>query len=153
MYEWTSWKTLVPLGYGHCGFVILYYHERYVAKQPIIIAKVFANRTTNIAYLTTALHGMVLWSLLYYQPLYFQGVRGMTPVVSGVALFPATFTVAPMAIVSGLAISKFGRYRWAIWGGWGLTTLGVGFLCAIDTDTQLVQVVLTDLATGVGLGS
>ncbi|KAK3072219.1 hypothetical protein LTR53_007211 [Teratosphaeriaceae sp. CCFEE 6253] len=152
-YDWMSWRVIAPVGFGHCGLIILAYHERFVAQEPIIQYKVFANRTTNIAYLTTALHGMVLWCLLYYQPLYFEAVRGFSPVISGVALFPATFTVAPMAIVPGIVISKFGRYRWAIWGGWALTTLGVGFLCAVDIDTQLVQIVLTDLATGMGLGS
>ena len=95
---------------------------------------------------------MTLWVLLYYQPLYFEGVRGYSPILAGVALFPATFTVAPMAIVTGVAISKTGKFRWAVWGGWGLTTLGVAFLCAIDSETQLTQVILTDLIVGVGLG-
>lgn len=62
------------------------------------------------------------------QPLYFQGVRDFSPVLSGVALFPATFTVAPMAIIAGVVISQRGSYRWAVWGGWSLTTLGVGFM-------------------------
>jgi hypothetical protein len=57
-----------------------------------------------------------------------------------------------MAVVTGIAISKMGKFRWAVWAGWGLTTLGMGFLCAIDNDTQLTQVVLTDLICGVGLG-
>jgi len=152
MYPWGSWRVIAPFGFGICGFIILAYHETFVAKEPIIRAVVFANRTTNIAYVTTALHGMVLWCLLYYQPLYFEGVRGYSPIISGVALFPATFTVAPMAIITGLVISKFGKYRWAIWGGWVLITLGLGFLCAVDVDTQLVQVVLTDLLAGMGLG-
>lgn len=153
MYDWTSWRVVVPLGFGLAGFVILAYHENFATVYPIVRKEVFANRSANIAYLTTGIHGMVLWCLLYYQPLYFQAVRDFSPVLSGVALFPATFTVAPTAIVSGIVISKRGSYRWAVWGGWGLTTLGVGFLIAINPDTQLVQVVLTDLCAGVGLGS
>ena len=152
MYGWTSWRVIVPLGFGLAGFIILGYHENFATTFPIIRKEVFANRSTNIAYVTTSIHGMVLWCLLYYQPLYFQGVRDFSPVLSGVALFPATFTVAPMAIISGIVISKTGHYRWAVWGGWALTTLGVGFMCAIDPSTQLVQVVLTDLCAGVGLG-
>lgn len=152
MYPWTSWRVVAPFGFGLAGFVILGYHERFVAGSPIIRQEVFANMSTNIAFLTTAIHGEVLWCLLYYQPLYFEGVRGFSPVLSGVALFPATFTVAPMAIVTGVAITRTGCYRWAVWVGWALTTLGVGFMCAIDADTQLVQVVLTDLCAGVGLG-
>ncbi|KAK5129856.1 hypothetical protein LTR08_002764 [Meristemomyces frigidus] len=152
MYSWTSWHVIAPVGFGHCGLIILAYHERFVAAEPVIRTVVFANRTTNIAYFTTVLHGMILWCLLYYQPLYYEGVRGYSPVIAGVAMFPATFTVAPTAIVTGLVISKFGRYRWAVWAGWGCTTLGMGFLCAINSSTQLTQVLLTDLLAGVGLG-
>lgn len=152
MYDWTSWRVIAPIGFGVTGLIILGYHERFVASEPVIRTVVFANRTTNIAYFTTTLHGMILWCLLYYQPLYYEGVRGFSPVISGVALFPATFTVAPTAIVTGLVISKFGKYRWAVWAGWGCATLGVGFLCAVDMSTQLTQVLLTDLLAGIGLG-
>lgn len=152
-YPWTSWHVIVPFGFGVTGFALLWYHERFVAPEPVIRTAVFANRTTNIAYLTTALHGMILWCLLYYQPLYFEGVRGYTPVIAGVALFPATFTVAPMAIIAGILISKFGRFRRIVWAGWTMTTLGVGFLCAVDVNTQLTQVLITDLLCGVGLGA
>ncbi|KAI6818475.1 putative MFS transporter [Hortaea werneckii] len=152
MYPWNSWRTISPIGFGITGLIILSYHEKFVAIEPVIRTVVFRNRTTNIAYATTAMHGMTLWCLLYYQPLYFEGVRGFSPIISGVALFPATFTVAPMAIISGIVISKFGKYRFAVWGGWAITTLGCGFLCAVDTNTQLVQVLLTDLVAGIGLG-
>jgi MFS family permease len=151
-YDWLSWRVTVPLGAGVIGLVLTGFYELKVAVQPVLRFVVFSNRTTNIAYITTALHGMTLWTLLYYQPLYFEGVRGYSPIIAGVALFPATFTVAPMAIVTGVAISKTGKFRWAVWGGWGLTTLGVAFLCAIDSETQLTQVILTDLIVGVGLG-
>jgi MFS family permease len=151
-YDWGNWKVTVPLGSGIIGLVLTGFYESYVPAQPVLRFVVFSNRTTNLAYITTALHGMILWTLLYYQPLYFEGVRGFSPILAGVALFPATFTVAPMAIVTGVAISKTGKFRWAVWGGWGLTTLGCAFLCAIDSETQLTQVVLTDLIIGVGLG-
>lgn len=151
-YDWGNWKVTVPLGSGILGLVLTGFYEKCFAKQPILRFVIFSNRTTNIAYINTALHGMILWVLLYYQPLYFEGVRGFSPVLAGVALFPATFTVAPMAIVTGVAISKTGKFRWAVWGGWGLTSLGVSFLCAIDHETQITQVILTDLIIGVGLG-
>ena len=151
-YNWSSWRVTVPLGSGVIGLVLTGWYECCIPVQPVLRFAIFSNRTTNLAYMTTALHGLILWTLLYYQPLYFEGVRGFSPVLAGVALFPATFTVAPMAVVTGVAISKTGKFRWAVWGGWGLTTLGLGFLCAIDSETQLTQVVLTDLIVGVGLG-
>lgn len=152
-YEWSSWRVTVPLGFGIIGLILTGFYERFATNEPVIKTIVFRNRTTNIAYLNTALHGMTLWVLLYYQPLYFEGVRGYSPVLSGVALFPATFTVAPLAIVTGLSISKMGKFRFAVWGGWGMTLTGVAFLIAVDINTQLTQVLLTDLIAGIGLGA
>ena len=86
------------------------FYESYVPAQPVLRFVVFSNRTTNLAYITIALHGMILWTLLYYQPLYFEGIKGFSLILAGVALFPAKFNVALMAIV-GVAISKTGKFR------------------------------------------
>jgi hypothetical protein len=51
-------------------------------------------------------------------PLYFQAVKGASPIGSAVDLFPGTLTVAPTAVITGLLIGKFASYRWAIWTGW-----------------------------------
>jgi len=152
MYSWSSWRTLVPLLVGAAGLIGFCFFERYIAPEPLLRLSIFSNRTANIAYLTTTMHGMVLWCLLYYQPLYFEAVKGYTPVISGVALFPATFTVAPMAVVTGLLITKTAAYRWAIWAGWTISTLGVGLLVLLDVDTKIPQWIFIDLVSGVGLG-
>jgi len=152
MYAWTSWRTLVPLIVGVVGLVGFSLYERYIAPEPVIRLSVFANRTANIAFFTTTLHGMVLWCLLYYQPLYYEAVKGYTPVISGVALFPATFTVAPMAVVTGILITKTAAYRWAIWLGWFVSTLGLGLLTLLKVDTTIPQFIFICLVSGIGLG-
>ncbi|KIX93074.1 uncharacterized protein Z520_11131 [Fonsecaea multimorphosa CBS 102226] len=152
MYSWSSWRTLVPLLVGAAGLMGFCFYERYLAPEPLLRLSVFGNHTANIAYVTTTLHGMVLWCILYYQPLYFEAVKGYTPVVSGVALFPETFTVAPMAVVTGLLITKFAAYRWAIWGGWGIATLGLGLLTILDVGTTIPQWIFINLVSGIGLG-
>lgn len=152
MYEWNSWRTLVPLIIGIVGLVIFGVYERFVPAEPLLPASLFSNRTIVLGYLFAVIHGLVLWCLLYYQPLYFEAVKGYKPVISGVALFPATFTVAPMAIIAGLAVTKTGRYRWTIWVGWTLTTLGMGLLTIWKVDTNLPTIIFTLLVGGIGLG-
>lgn len=152
MYSWSSWRTLVPLLVGAVGLIGFCFFEAYLAPEPLLRLSVFSNRTANIAFFTTTIHGMILWSLLYYQPLYFEAVQGYTPVISGVALFPATFTVAPMAVVTGLLITKTAAYRWAIWAGWTISVLGLGLLTLLKVDTTIPQWVFIDLVSGVGLG-
>ena len=67
MYDWSSWRTLVPLIVGAIGILGFCLYEKYIAKEPAIRLAIFRNRTTNLAYITTTLHGLILWCLLYYR--------------------------------------------------------------------------------------
>lgn len=95
---------------------------------------------------------MILWCLLYYLPLYYEAVKGETPILSGVSLFPQTFTVAPAAVIVGILVSKTGRYRWAVWSGWVLTTAGTGLLYLLDVHTKPLVWIFLNLVSGLGTG-
>ena len=151
-YAWSSWRTLFPLIVGIVGLVAFVAYEYFVATEPLIRLDIFSNRTAAAAYFQTLIHGVILWCLLYYEPLYYEAVKDMSPILTGVSLFPETFTVAPAAMVTGIIITKTGRYRWAIWSGWVLTTLGSGILYLMDVDTTTVQWVFLNLVPGLGMG-
>jgi len=150
--ESRSWRTLVPLILGTCGLIGFALFEEYVAAEPLIRLIVFKNWTAAVTYAGTFLQGMILWSLLYYLPLYYEAVKGQTPIIAGISIFPETFTVAPAAVVVGILITKTGRYRWAIWGGWVLTNLGTGLLYLLDVHTSTVRWIFINLVSGLGLG-
>lgn len=56
-----------------------------------------------------------------------------------------------MAVVTGLVISKLGRYRWSIWTGSVFATLGVGLTSLLDVKTTIAQMVFINLVPGIGL--
>ncbi|KAF7586628.1 hypothetical protein BBP40_008550 [Aspergillus hancockii] len=153
MYDWCSWRTIAPVVMGALALLSYVLYERSIdSTRQLIPLMIFQTRTAAVSYFGTAVHGFLLWGGLYYLPLYFQAVKGYTPILSGVALFPDTFTVAPIAIVVGVLITKTGRYRWAIWLGWILTTIGVGLLCILDVETTVTGCVFLLLTYGMGLG-
>lgn len=152
MYDWTSWRTLVPLVIGVVGLLAFGLYERFIPREPLLVASLFANRTINLGWLFATCHGIILWCMLYYQPLYFEAVKGYKPIIAGVSLFPATFTVAPLSILTGFTITKTGRYRWSIWSGWAITTLGVGLLIIWDVNSSIPEWLFTELVSGIGLG-
>lgn len=151
-YAWDSWRTLVPLIIGIVGLASFVLYEEYVAPEPLIRLTVFKNRTAAVNYIGTVIHGMVLWCLLYYEPLYYETVKGYTPIISGVAIFPETFTVAPISVLAGFLVTLTGRYRWALWSGWVLTTFGVGILYLLDVNTTVVSWIFLNLTCGIGMG-
>ncbi|KAI5304370.1 hypothetical protein KEM56_006563 [Ascosphaera pollenicola] len=168
LYEWNSWHTLVPLLLGAAGMVASFFYERWLTMRaldeegnfisqsrlikPIIPFTIFSNRTLNLLFLYTMVHGCLLWSLMYFLPLYYEGVKGYRPVVSGVAVLPETFLIAPMSIIAGYAVSKTGRYRWAIWIGWAITILGFGILYLLDAGTSIPAFIFINVPVAIGTG-
>lgn len=152
MYPWDSWRTLVPLILGIVGLVAFMAYEKYLAPNPMIPPKIFATRTAIASYIETILHGLVLWCTIYYLPLYFQTVKELSPILSGVALFPLSFTVAPAAGLTGFLITKTGRYRPAIWAGFALSTLGLGLMCVMKVSTSVPAWIFLMLPAGLGMG-
>jgi MFS family permease len=142
----------VPLIVGLVGLIGFVLYEKYGAREPLIRLSIFQNRTAIVNYLGTIIHGMVLWCLLYYEPLYYEAVKGYSPIIAGVAIFPETFTVAPVSVLTGFLVTLTGRYRWALWSGWVLTTFGLGILYLLDVDTSVVSWVFLNLACGIGMG-
>lgn len=124
MYSWSSWHTLVPLLLGVAGVVGFGFYERYLSHrcfdkdgqvlpgnntEPIIRFTIFHNSSMLITYMETVLHGIVLWCLLYFLPLYYEAVKGYTPIISGVAILPETSFVArkfPASLLSRQILTK-----------------------------------------------
>ncbi|KAF3922626.1 hypothetical protein ABW21_db0200329 [Orbilia brochopaga] len=152
MYAWNSWRTLVPLIVGGAGLVAFIFYEMYVASDPLIRMGVFKQRTAAVSYAGTFVHGIILWGLLYYLPLYYLAVKDQSPIIAGVSVFPQTFTVAPASVIVGIVVSITGKFRWAVYAGWALTILGVGLLYLLDVTTSTVAWIFINLVSGVGTG-
>ncbi|KAG0651692.1 Efflux pump [Hyphodiscus hymeniophilus] len=152
MYEWQSWRTLVPLIVGVASLTGFMLYSVYISRIPLIARSLFNTPTAIVAYIGTIVQGLIVWSLLYYMPIYFEVAKNYSPISSGCAVMPFTLTVAPAAVVVGLIIKKTGRYRPSQFVGWFLTVLGMGLLIYLKKDTSMPAWILMSLVPGVGLG-
>ena len=151
-FPWVSYQTLVPLIVGITGFIGFGFYEEYVAVEPSVPMKVFGTRNAIAAYIDTVLHSLIVFVMMYILPLYYQASKGYNTTITGVAVFPQTFTVAPAAVIVGVAIGKIGRFAWACWLGWAMTALGVGLMYLLDADSSVPQWIFLNLVSGLGTG-
>jgi hypothetical protein len=66
IYDWTSFRTLLPLILGAAGLFVFVIIEVYTPTEPMVPLKVFLSRTAASAYIGTFLHGMVRYVLIMY---------------------------------------------------------------------------------------
>lgn len=76
----------------------------------------------------------------------------MTPLISGVAVLPETFTMAPAAIIAGVVATKTGRFRTILCVGWVITLLGSGLLLLLKRPTTTAQWIFLNIPFGIGTG-
>ena len=57
-----------------------------------------------------------------------------------------------MSIAVGILSTITGHYRWAIWAGWFLATLGTGLLYLLDVNTTIPQWIFINIVSGLGTG-
>lgn len=151
-YAWDSWRTLTPILVGLAGLVLFGIWEARFARLPMLPLDIFGNRDTNIAYLVVFIHGMILWSGIYYMPLFFEGAKDRSPVMAGVLALPMSLTVVPCSLAVGIVAAKTGHYRWALRVGWVLTTCAIGLFNLLNPTMTYLKVVFLLLFGGVGLG-
>jgi Na+/melibiose symporter-like transporter len=100
----------------------------------------------------SALTCFQLFTALYYIPFFFMSVRGQSPTHAGIDLFPAVCFLVPGSIVVAALTARLGRFRWAIWLGWAVTTISCGLFIIFDIHTRLVVIAVALALFGIGSG-
>ncbi|CAN9184181.1 unnamed protein product [Alternaria alternata] len=148
---WSHSSVVVPMIFGVLGLVGFGFWERCsYCKYPIMPPHIFSNRTTNIAFALTTMHGFITYGFQFYLPPFFQAVKGSSPTQSGVEVMPTTLVVVVLAAASAhfskpAPRSAFGLPLQLV------TAAGLGIV--ISTMLPAVQVKLPESTTGASAGS
>jgi len=81
-----------------------------------------------------------------------QGVLGASATASGLVLTPLMLALITTSVSSGQAISRTGRYRWAIVSGPVVMLAGFVLLSSLDEHSTRRAITLATIVLGVGLG-
>jgi hypothetical protein len=152
LYPWGSWRTIVPLLIGVIVLVGFAFYERYPA-SPMFPYRIFGSRTAKVVLYGAFIHGLVLYALLTYLPLYFESVRLETPLQAGVSILPFCAVVMVFTGIAAAGIDYFKKYLWELWAGWIFLTVGVGLFCIWDRNSSLAITASFQVIAGIGLGT
>ncbi|KAJ7117982.1 MFS general substrate transporter [Mycena crocata] len=151
-YSWASAEVLAPLIIGFLLLGVFAVYEVKAAARPTIPLDVMGNRTSVSGLLTTAAHGIVSVSIIYYLPVFFQACFGASPIRSAVDFLPAALLTAPFAFFAGATITIAKRYREVNVLGWIFTIVGFGLLSTMREDAPVRTWVGFQVIVAVGIG-
>ena len=74
--------------------------------------------------------------LLYYLPIYFQSILGVSPIQSGVHNLPLVLAAAVFALAGGAVVMRTGRAQQVMFVGSMLATVAIGLIYTLDIGTS-----------------
>eukprot|EP01119_Soliformovum_irregulare_P004281 TRINITY_DN15281_c0_g1_i1.p1 TRINITY_DN15281_c0_g1~~TRINITY_DN15281_c0_g1_i1.p1 ORF type:complete len:625 (+),score=155.65 TRINITY_DN15281_c0_g1_i1:89-1963(+) len=152
-YPWDSAFIICFFVFGGLLLVLFVFIETRV-KGPIISLKMLAIRNVALSNLLIFSFGWAMFGSISYLPIYFQTVRGDTPTISGLKLFPLMLGLVGTSMASGIVISKTGKYWFFPIIGGVFLILGLGLVGGLLTlDINVVLLSFYIFLIGIGIGS
>lgn len=148
---WSSWRIIMPLVLGFIGLGLFTYYETLV-REPMVPLRVFANLTSGIIFAVTFLNSALTYWMIFFLPVYFQGVLGASPSMAGVMILPTIVIAIPSTVTAVLLLSKFGKYKPLHLIGFGVQTIGLGMMSTLGQDSHTAEWVAYQLIVAGGAG-
>ncbi|KAJ3079081.1 hypothetical protein HDU99_000189, partial [Rhizoclosmatium hyalinum] len=152
IWAWNSAPVLVLFPLSAVFFAAFVYNEIKIAKDPIVPAAMFVN--SNVAALLgIALSlGCIFFSSSYYISLFFQIVFNNTATEGGVASIPMIMGMVITTLVSGVLVSKTGKYRLYFFMGPAILAVGVGLTSLLNGRSGMAERIIFLALMGFGAG-
>jgi EmrB/QacA subfamily drug resistance transporter len=120
--------------------------------HPLVQLRLFTNRYMTVAVITMTLFAMAFFGASLLFTLYFQQVRGESPLSSGWLVAPQGFGAMLTMPVAGFLADKIGPGK-VVLTGLVLDTVGMGMLIVVDDQTSYAYIITAFVVMGLGMGS
>ncbi|MCX8125781.1 MAG: MFS transporter [Dehalococcoidia bacterium] len=151
-YAWTSTPVLTALAVAFAGALGFFFVERR-APEPIVPMGIFRNSIVSLTFAIIFLNGIAMFAGIFFIPLFFQGVMGLSATSSGSFLTPMMLGMVTAGAVSGQILSRRGgHYRRQGMVGLGLMVIGTFLLSRMGPETGYAVAVANIVISGIGLG-
>jgi EmrB/QacA subfamily drug resistance transporter len=150
-YPWRS-PVIISTAIGGFVLLVLFLLQERRAPEPILPLSLFSSRVFAVASSMGFLVGFALFGAIVFVPLFLQVVYGATPTSSGLRMLPLMAGLLIAAILSGRAISRFGRYKVYPITGTAILIVGMFLLYRLGETTPPWRTSIDIFVVGVGIG-
>jgi MFS transporter, DHA2 family, glioxin efflux transporter len=126
--------------------------EWYSGERAMIVGRIAKDRTIWVCMIFIFFLAGAFFLFLYYLPIYFQVVSGVSASQSGIRNLPLILAMTLATIVSGGLISVYGHFVPFMLGGSIVGTIGAGLLYTLNTTSSSAHWIGYQILTGLGLG-
>ncbi|PSR90761.1 putative MFS aflatoxin efflux pump [Coniella lustricola] len=151
-YTWSNGRIialLVLTGVLFIGFIAVQILFPATATIP---PRIFCQRSIIAAFCVTFCMGASMMLIIYYLPIWFQAIEGVSAVDSGIRILALVLSMVIGSVSSGALVTRTGYYTPVLIFGVCLASVGAGLLTMLQVDTSESRWLGYQVVYGFGLG-
>ncbi|KIW22724.1 uncharacterized protein PV07_10990 [Cladophialophora immunda] len=151
-YPWDDARIIVLLVL--CAVLCLAFARIQLWKQEdgTVPPRIVKQRSVAAAIWFSFFNGAAMMATVYYLPIWFQAIKGVDAVKSGIMLLPLVLSSVVASISSGIIISRVGYYTPFFILSSVVTSVGAGLLSTFTATTEHPKWIGYQVLLGLGLG-
>jgi EmrB/QacA subfamily drug resistance transporter len=149
--DWTDPTVGGFILIGVIGSILFALAERR-AKEPIVPLDLWKSRAYSASMISVFFAAFAFFGAIVFLPRWFQVVEGFSPTYSGLAALPMVVGLIGSSIVSGIVVSRTGRYKWLLVGSIAVIGVATLLMTQLTKDTPLPIVWAWMFLAGLGVG-
>lgn len=150
-YPWLS-PTILGMFALAIVFLALFIAVELRAVNPLIPLHMLRDTTVSAAILASFAIAVAMFGAIIYIPVFAQGVLGVSATDSGLILIPLNLAMILTAVITGMVITRTGRYREILIGGGIVLVAGYAILSSLSHTSSPLMLALAMVVIGIGLG-
>jgi len=152
VYPWNN-SRIIGLFVGAGVLILLFiYSQIKLGERATLPIRILSQRTVAATSCFSGVFGGAFFVLIFYLPLYFQSIKGVSATKSGIDILPLILSNVAASIVAGGLITVLGYYTPFIIFGSVTLAIGAGLVSTLNIDTSFSKWFGYQLLTGIGAG-
>ncbi|KAL8795402.1 MAG: hypothetical protein Q9195_002143 [Heterodermia aff. obscurata] len=151
-YPWSNGRMIALfIVFGLCIIIFIgiqFWKPEVATLSPLMLRKRSVWAASTFAFFM----GSAFFVTVYYLPIWFQAVKGVSAYESGIRNIPILLAVVVGTIISGGLVSKIGYYTPFMFASTVLTSVGAGLLTTFELDSSSSKWIGYQVLCGFGIG-
>lgn len=148
--DWSEFKNVFLIMFGAFSLILFVLNELF-RDNPLLDLRVLKIWPFSLSIILSSLTSIALFGGIFLMPLYLQNLQGLTPMQTGMIMFPSAIATGIMMPISGKLFDKFGAKPVVI-PGLVLLTWSTYELSQISMDTSSSVIMWLLVVRGIGMG-
>jgi EmrB/QacA subfamily drug resistance transporter len=132
-------------------FIALFIKIENNTEQPMLDLRLLKTKVLAYAYASNFLNGVARGAVTFLLIFFFQGIKGIDPIISGMLLAPLAVSMMVVSPISGFLSDKYGARHLSSMGLF-ISAIGLGGMMFITSKTSTTELMIWMLIMGFGSG-